>query len=159
MTLRISPGEASRRVRAAGAVGARVSMLGQPLQPVRPHLAGAQRTGEVSAEQVGIIERALARVDRPGFDPADLAAGEELLTRFASQFGPKELKRLAEQVVDAIDPDGTLPAEQLNADRRFFHLRPTKDGAYAGEFRLTGECGAKLAALLGPLANPRSTPW
>jgi hypothetical protein len=94
-------------------------------------------------------------VDRPGFDPAAIEAGEELLTRFAHQFGPKDLKRLADQVIDAIDPDGTLPDEQLQQDRRFFHLRPTKDGAYAGEFRLTGEAGVKLAALLGPLATPR----
>jgi hypothetical protein len=39
---------------------------------------------------VGIIERALSRVDRPGFDPAAVEAGEELLTRFAHQFGPKD---------------------------------------------------------------------
>ena len=155
VTLRLSPGEAARRVRAAEAVGTRTSMLGQPLEPVRPHLAEAQRTGEISTEQVSIIERALSKVDRPGFNPIDIAAGEELLARFASQFGPKELKRLAEQVVDAIDPDGSLPAEKLNADRRFFHLRQTKDGAYAGEFRLTAECGAKLQALLGPLAKPK----
>src|SRR5918999_4706368 len=93
VTLRLSPGEASRRVRAAEAVGARTSMLGQPLVPVRPHLAEAQRTGEISSEQVSIVERALSRVDRRGFDPADVAAGEELLTRFARQFGPKDLKR------------------------------------------------------------------
>ena len=34
-------------------------------------------------------------------------------------------------------------------------MRPTKDGAYAGEFRLTGECGTKLLSLLHPLAKPR----
>src|SRR5919106_1987553 len=134
-----------------------MSMTGEPLAPVRPHLAAAQRTGEITPEQVGIIEQALSRVDRPGFHPAAVEAGEELLTRFAHQFGPKDLKRLAEQVVDHIDPDGTLPNEELNRDRRFFHLRPTKDGCYAGEFRLTGEAGVKLQALLGPLAKPRVT--
>jgi hypothetical protein len=154
-SLRISVPEAARRVRAAEAVAERMSMTGEPLQPHRPHLAAAQRAGEVTPEQVGIIERALARVDRPGFDPADITAGEELLTRFARQFGPKDLKRLAEQVIDHIDPDGTLPEEALQRDRRFFHLRPTKDGAYAGEFRLTAEAGVKLQALLGPLAKPR----
>ena len=155
--LRISVPEAARRVHAAEAVGPRTSMLGEPLGPVRPRLADAQRAGEVSAEQVGIIERGLARVDRPGFDPADIAAGERLLTGFARRFGPKDLRRLAEQVVDAIDPDGTRPDEQLQRDRRFFHLRSTRDGGYAGEFRLTGECGVKLQALLGPLAKPRVT--
>ena len=153
--LRISVGEAFRRVHAAEALAERTSMLGKPLDPVRPHLAAAQRAGEVTPEQVGIITHALARVDRPGFDPAAIDAGEELLTRFAHQFGPRDLRRLAEQVIDAIDPDGTQPKEKLNADRRFFHLRQTRDGGYAGEFRLTGDCGAKLQALLGPLAKPR----
>ena len=58
--LRLSPGEASRRVRAAAALGERTSMLGQPLPPVRPHLAAAQQAGRVEPEQVSIIERALA---------------------------------------------------------------------------------------------------
>lgn len=70
--LRISPGEASRRVRAAAAVGERVSLTGEPLGPVRPYLAAAQRSGEVNAEQVAIIERALSTVEGRGFDPADL---------------------------------------------------------------------------------------
>ncbi len=34
-------------------------------------------------------------------------------------------------------------------------MRPTKDGAYAGEFRLTSDCGTKLLSLLHPLAKPR----
>jgi Domain of unknown function (DUF222) len=153
--LRLSPGEAARRIRAADAVGDRSSMLGQPLPPTRPHLAAAQRAGEVSTEQVAIIERALAKVDHRGFDPADLDAGEQLLTDHALTFGPKQLRVLAERVVDAIDPDGTLPNEQLNADRRHVHLRQTRDGAWIGEFRLTGSLGAKLHALLGPLAKPR----
>ena len=41
--LRISIGEAARRVRAAEAVAERMSMLGEPLGPVRPQLAAAQR--------------------------------------------------------------------------------------------------------------------
>ena len=157
-TLRLSPGEASRRVRAAAAVGDRQSMLGEPLTPIRPHLAAAQRTGEIIAEQVAIVERALAKVDHRGFDPADLDDGEQLLTRFAGTFGPKDLKNLADQVVDHIDPDGSRPQDELNAARRHVHLRPTKDGGWAGEFRLTGEAGTKLQALLGPLATPRLEP-
>jgi hypothetical protein len=153
--LRLSAGEAARRIRAADAVGDRTSMLGQPLPPIRTHLATAQRDGEISAEQVAIIERALAKVDHRGFDPADLESGEQLLTEYATTFGPKQLKMLADRVVDAIDPDGTLPDEQLNADRRHLHLRQTRDGAWVGEFRLTGSLGAKLQTLLGPLAKPR----
>ena len=156
--LRVSPAEASRRVRAAEAVGPRTSMLGERLGPVRPRLAAVQRAGEVTPEQVGIVVGALDPVDRRGFDSADISAGEELLAEFAALFGPQDLRRLAQQVVDRIDPDGTRPAEELNADRRHFRIRHTPDGAYVGEFRLTGSAGAKLVALLDPLAKPRTGP-
>ena len=154
-TLQISVGEGARRVRAADAVAERTSMLGETLAPLRPHLAAAQRAGEISAEQVDIIERALAKVSGPGFDPADVAWGEEHLAGQARTFGPGELRRLAERLVDGINPDGTLPDDKLQADRRHFTLKPLRDGGWAGEFRLTGECGSKLQALLGPLAKPR----
>ena len=153
--LRLSRAEASRRVRAAAAVGVRVSMTGVALAPVRSVLAAAQREGVVSPEQVAVVERALASVDRPGFDPADIAAGEELLVGFAATFGPKQLADLADQVVAHIDPDGTRPEEDLAADRRHLGLRRTREGMYVGELRLSGEVGAKLTAILSPLAKPR----
>jgi hypothetical protein len=34
-------------------------------------------------------------------------------------------------------------------------MRPTKDGGFSGEFRLTSSLGAKLNALLSPLGKPR----
>ena len=153
--LRLSKAEASRRVRAADAVGPRTSMTGESLAPTRPRLAAAVRDGVVSAEHVAVVERALGHVDRRGFDPADVDAGEALLVEQARSFTPETLRLLAAQVVDAIDPDGTLPREELNADRRHFGLRPTRDGGFVGEFRLTGSAGAKLKALLEPLARPR----
>ena len=60
--------------------------------------------------------------------------------------------------MDGIDPDGTVPNDELNKDRRYFHLRSTRDGAYVGDFRLTGSPGAKLKTLLDPLAKPRVDP-
>ena len=123
-SMRISAAEACRRVRAAQAVGPRCTAVGARLAPVRCVLAAAQRDGTVSTEQVAIIERALRSVDRPGFDPADIAAGEALLTDFATRFGPKDLRILADQVVDAINPDGSEPPDDLNRDRRHLLIRP-----------------------------------
>jgi hypothetical protein len=78
-----------------------------------------------------------------------------LLTEQAKRFPPEDLRILTARVVDGIDPDGTLPAEQLNQDRRYFHLHAARDGSYVGDFRLTGSVGTKLKALLDPLAKPR----
>jgi len=153
--LRLSRGEAARRVRAAEQVGERLATTGEALAPLRPALAAAQRTGHVSPEQVDGCVRALESVDHRGFDPADLDAGDRLLAQHAVTFGPKELRVIAQQVVDRIDPDGTLPQEQLNAERRHLAFRRRGDGMYDVEGRLTGEVGAKLHAVLGPLAKPR----
>src|SRR5690349_20255236 len=56
--LLLSPGEASRRVKAAEHLADRQTMTGEPLEPWRPWLAQAQRRGEVSAEQVAVIDTA-----------------------------------------------------------------------------------------------------
>ena len=109
-TLRISVAEAARRVRAADSLSERMSMTGQPLQPIRPLLAAAQRTGQISPEQVGIVTDALARVDRPGFDPAAIEAGEELLTRFATPVRPQRTAK-AGRTGDRRDRPRRHPAE------------------------------------------------
>ena len=153
--LRISRGEAARRVRAAEQVGGRVTMTGEALAPLRPALAAVQRSGEASPEQVDVCVRALVGVDHRGFDPADLDLGDRLLADYATAFGPQELRVIAHQVIDRIDPDGTRPQEELNADRRHLELRKTRDGMYALEGRLTGSVGTKLQAVLGPLSRPR----
>ena len=153
--LRLSHGEAARRVRAAQQVGERVTMTGEPLEPLRPALAAAQRAGDASPEQVDVCVRAISSVDHRGFDPADLDAADTLLAGFTGTFEPKRLRDLAQQVVDRIDPDGTVPQEKLNSDRRHLAFRKTHDGMYDVEGRLTGIVGAKLQAVLGPLATPR----
>ena len=153
--LRLSPAEAARRIRAAEQVGEGMAMTGEPLEPRRPALAQAQRTGHASPEQLDLCLRALEKVDHRGFDPADLDGADRLLAQFASTFAPKELRQLAAQVVDRIDPDGTRPRDDLNRDRRHVALRPLRDGSYSLEGRLTGAVGAKLHAVLGPLAKPR----
>jgi hypothetical protein len=153
--LRLSRGEAARRVRAAEHVGDRMTMTGEPLEPLRPALAAAQRAGEASPEQVDVCVRAIASVDHRGFDPADLDLADELLAGFTRTFGPKELADVATRVVERIDPDGTRPKDELDADRRHLAFRKTRDDMWLVEGRLTGAVGSKLRAVLSPLAAPR----
>ena len=155
--LRISRGEAARRVRAAEQVGFRTSMTGEVLPPRRPALAEAQRSGQASPEQVDVCLRALASVDHRGFDPADLERADELLAGFMGGFGPRQLSDLARQVVERIDPDGTLPQQEVDAERRHLTLRTARDGMCVGEFRLTPALGVKLKTVLSPLAAPRNS--
>ena len=46
-----------------------------------------------------------------------------------------------------------LPTDELNHDRRYPASAAHQDGCLTGEFRLTGVAGAKLKALLDPLAH------
>ena len=154
--LRLSVGEAHRRVKAAEHLAERHTMTGEPLGAFRPELADAQADGVVTPEQVGLIDTALRKVDH--CDPAAVAAGEKLLVEAAGQLGPKELGVVAVSLVNAIDPDGVQPAdEREHQERRFFHLKQRRDGCWAGDFRLTPELGQKLHALLGPLSKPQTT--
>ena len=67
--LRLSPGEAATRIRAAAALGPRTTMLGEKLEPALPQLAALQRDGVVSTEKVAIVERAMHRLSRHDLDP------------------------------------------------------------------------------------------
>ena len=154
--LRISIGEAARRVKAAEHLADRTSMTGEPLEPIRPHLAAAQRDGLVTPEQVTLIDTALRKVKH--CDPAAVEAGEVLLVQQATQLGYHDLDQVAAKLINAIDPDGVLPTDEAEHRlRRFFHLKHRTDGSWAGDFRLTPEVGQKLAALLGPLTKPQTT--
>lgn len=154
--LRLSAGAASRRVRAAEHLADRTSMTGEPLTPVRPHLAAAQRGGRVSPEQVTLIDSALRKVRH--CDPAAVDAGEVLLVEQATRLGYRDLDVVAATLVDAIDPDGVAPTDEAEHRlRRFLQLKQRGDGSWVGDFRLTPEVGQKLAAVLGPLTAPQTT--
>ncbi|MFT4165876.1 MAG: DUF222 domain-containing protein, partial [Microlunatus sp.] len=86
--LRLSAAEAGRRVRAAEHLADRHSVTGELLEPYRPYLAQAQRDGAITPEQVNVIDSALRGVDGRGFDPADIEAGEKILTEAAHSVGP-----------------------------------------------------------------------
>jgi Domain of unknown function (DUF222)/HNH endonuclease len=156
--LRLSPSEAAARVRAAAAVGPRTSELGEALDPVLPELAVAQRTGAVSPELVQIVVRVMQKLDRPDLDRAEMAAVEQQLAKHAQQLGPKDLRLVADRMVDAVDPDSSAPVDdQMQHDRRHLELRQRRDGMWQLEGKLTNTVGAQLHAVLDPLTRPRIT--
>lgn len=119
----------------------------------------ALRIGGINAEQAAVIAHAVAQV------PVEQrAAGEALLLRQAATFGPRELARLGERLVELLDPEG---AEAAEADR----LAKAEVRAYSGRdlhltdvgearTRVTGwldrEGAAVVRAALDPLCGPRT---
>ena len=151
----ISGPEAGRRVRAADATGPRTSPTGLPLPRLRPRVADAMAGGVINAEQTELICRTLTKIDTAGVHPDQVEIIETELVGCATRFAPRELKHICQRYLDIYDPDGTEPDEQRNWDSRFMRMRQTPSGAVVGEFRLTAATGAKLSAILEPLAKPR----
>lgn len=111
--------------------------------------------GMINSEQTELICRTLTKIDDAGVHPDQVAVIETELVDCAAKFAPRELKQICQCYLDIYDPDGNQPDEQRNWDSRFFRFRQTPSGAVTGEFRLTAATGAKLAAILEPLAKPR----
>ena len=157
--LSVSKGEAARRVRAAEAVGPRTSMLGEPLEPVRPVLAAAQQAGEVSAEKVDDHRT------RPGQGrSARLRPGRHRHRRGAAhrtrRVVPARRSETARRPVRRRDRPRRHPAQRA-VERRigatFISDRPAT-GPMSGTSGSPAAAGAKLKALLDPLAKPRVDP-
>ena len=156
--LQLSPGEAATRIRAAAAVGPRSTMSGEKLEPVLPKLARLQHDGAVSAEKVAIVERAMHKLTRHDLDPEAVETAEQLLTEHAPILAPPELRRFANAVVNAADPDGRNPS-MINCNRTggYLELKQRRDGMWHLAGRLTNTVGAQLNAILEPLTKPRSS--
>ena len=87
-----------------------------------------------------------------------MAAVEQQLVKHAQELGPKDLRLVADRIVDAVDPDGPEPVdEQLQQDRRHLELKQRRDGMWQLEGKLTNTVGAQLHAILDPLTRPSST--
>ena len=154
--LRISRGEAGRRVRAAEQLGERVTMTGEPLPPLRPALAdgGAGRGRRARAGR-----HLPARTRERG--PPRLRPRRPRRRRRAAR---RVRRRRSRPPSCARSPPGswtgstpTAPSRPTGStqDRRHLALRTTRDGMVVLEGRLTGAVGAKLRAVLSPLAAPR----
>lgn len=159
--LRISEIEAVRRVRAAEAlVPIPRELNGRPVgsEPptaAHPLLAEAQRSGDLSPEQVSVVERALSEVDRPGYTQQTTEQLERELVGKSVSLSPRELRKLAQTSIEAATPDGSRSSDALAADRRHLHLSSNADGSMTIIGRVVGTVAASLLAILNPLAKPR----
>ncbi|OSC43220.1 HNH endonuclease signature motif containing protein [Mycobacterium decipiens] len=151
--LRITRGEAGRRVAEAAELGERRALTGQPLPPVLTATAAAQRDGRIGAAHVQVIRGFVHRL------PADIdvETGEKAeahLAKLASQFRPDQLTKLAQRLTDCLNPDGEY-TEEDRARRRGLTLgKQDVDGMSRFSGWLTPEARATVEAVLAKLAAP-----
>jgi Domain of unknown function (DUF222) len=151
--LRISRAEASRRIHEAADLGERTALNGEPLPPLLPATAAAQRNGQIGAGHVAVIRGFTHRL--PDFvDPETRAKAEAQLARLAGEHRPDELARLADRLTDCLNPDGDF-TDTDRARRRGATLgKQDIDGMSAISGHLTPEARATLDAVFAKLAAP-----
>jgi len=151
--LRVDPGEAAARVRAAAALGPRRALTGEVLEPVFPATAAACAEGVISPAHAAIIVGAVDEL------PADVAVSQDreveaTLLEHAQQFCPADLRKITRRLRDTYDQDGVLASEQDRARRRRLDVHQHADGSVSGSFVLDPVAGEALLSVLDPLAKP-----
>ena len=151
--LRISRGEASRRIHEAADLGERKAITGEPLPPVLPATAEAQRAGEIGSGHVAVIRGFWHRL--PDFvDVETRAKAETQLARLASEHRPDELSKLADKLSDCLNPDGNFTDEDRARRRGITIGKQDIDGMSPITGHLTPEARATIDAVFAKLAAP-----
>ncbi len=152
--LRVPPGEARARVRAAEAAGPRRALSGEALAPIYPQVAAAQGAGEISERHAALIIDTIEHLP-DGVRVAHEETVEQVLVEQARQFDPATLATIARRISDTLDPDGTLKDYAYRRRHRYLDLHPRPDGSAHLEGDLDAECAEKLRTVLDTLAAPR----
>ena len=151
--LRISRAEASRRIHEAADLGQRRALNGEPLAPVLPAAAEAQRNGELGAGHVAVIRGFWHRL--PDFvDIETRAKAEAHLARLAGEHRPDELAKLADKLTDCLNPDGDFTDVDRARRRGLTIGKQDLDGMSPISGYLTPEARATFDAVLAKLAAP-----
>jgi hypothetical protein len=151
--LRITRAEASRRIHEAADLGERRALNGEPLEPLLPATAAAQRSGDLGAGHVAVIRGFFHRL--PDYvDIETRQKAEAHLARLAGEHRPDELAKLANKLTDCLNPDGDF-TEHDRARRRGITIgRQDIDGMSAITGYLSPEARATFDAVLAKLAAP-----
>jgi hypothetical protein len=152
--LRISEGEAKRRIKHAGLLGPRTALSGETLRAALPNVAAAQARGEIGTEHVRIIEKFFHELpNRIDGHTRELAEAD--LARIATGLGPAEFRAAADRLALLLNQDGDLPDDADRARRRYFTIeKQDVDGMSRCHGLLDPEARATVDAVLANLAAP-----
>jgi hypothetical protein len=151
--LRITRGEASRRVAEAADLGPRRALTGEVLAPVLTATAAAQRDGRIDPAHVAVIRRFVHQLPH-SVDLDTRACAETQLAELATQYRPDHLLDLARQLADYLNPDGTYTEEDRARRRGLMLGKQDLDGMSRVSGWLTPEARATVEAVLAKTAAP-----
>ncbi|MGZ4530631.1 MAG: HNH endonuclease signature motif containing protein [Mycobacterium sp.] len=151
--LHITRGEASRRIADAADLGPRRALSGEPLAPVLPAAAAAQRDGAIGADHVAVIRRLFRQLPE-SVDIDTREHAEKDLAAKASQFRSDQLAKLARHLMDCLNPDGSYTDADRARARGLVLGNQQADGMSRLSGWLTPEARASWEAVLAKLAAP-----
>jgi hypothetical protein len=151
--LRITRGDAARRIAEAADLGPRGALTGEVLAPLLTATAAAQRAGDIGVGHVQVIRRFFNRL--PSWvDMGTRESAEKHLGALATQFRPDQVADLADGLADCINPDGTYTDEDRARRRGLTLGNQDLDGMSPVRGWLTPEARATFEAVLAKLAAP-----
>lgn len=153
--LNIDYRDAKARVTVARKVEDRTTLHGEPLTADLPSTAAAMAEGAIGLEHAHVIVSAIKKIPEHArctmLDEVD-----SMLAGWARQMPPRELAIIAERLRYLLDQDGAYRDEAAQHEARGLFYATARDGMMVIRARLDRETGAKFAALVEPLAAPRS---
>ncbi len=119
---------------------------------------GAALAARISVEQAAAIVRELAKTG-PGCSLEQRVSGERALVGHAPGFTVEQLRRLAVQVRDRLDQDGTEPREERQRRLRSLTVTTTRDGmAHINWFLDAESAGHVLPQITAYVSQDYRTP-
>jgi hypothetical protein len=155
--LRITYGEACRRLRDAKQLSGRLTLTGQELPPELPATTQAWRDGLLDGQHVRVIQTFVR--DLPDDIPASTVEGaERFLARQATKLRPDQLDKVARQCALLINPDGKFSDTDRARARAFTWCGQRPDGMSIGKLVASPELRANIDAWLARFAAPCGEP-
>ena len=112
----------------------------------------AAHEGILSRQHLVVLDKTLGEAPEADRDKVEAALLEK-----AAEFDGAALRVIGQRILQLLDQDGKAPDDpELAEPKREFHYGSRKDGSVVFRGKIDQEAGAKLAALMSPLAKPTS---
>ena len=152
--LRVSPGEASRRIRGGAQLAPRTSLSGEQTPPELAATSNAWHSGALDGEHLRTIQRFFRELP-DHVAPAEAAKAEIFLAEQAAVLRPDQLEKLAAQLALRLNPDGQFSDADRARKRGFAWCGGQgPDGMSVGRLVATPELRAMIEAWAAKFAAP-----
>ncbi len=152
--LRVTPGEANRRIQGGAQMSPRTSLTGQQMPPELAATAKAWHSGTLGGEHLRTIQRFFRELP-DHVAPAEADKAEAFLAEKAAVLRPDQLERLAAQLALRLNPDGNFSDADRARKRGFTWCGGQgPDGMSVGRLIATPELRAMIEAWTAKFAAP-----